>query len=393
MAFSPLQARCVLGFVPPLRGAKRQTPNPKRQTPNGLTLKKAALTTLQIAVTLGILYFVFRDPAKRADMASALVHANSLWLFLGIVAYGVVEIFAGIRWQILLRVQGIVLSWRRICALVMIGLFFNFLIPGGTGGDMVKLFYLLKETAGKRTAALLSVLVDRLIGLVALIVLAGFFTATKWTWLVSTAETAQYVWLVFIVLGASVVGLVFSFAVTGLGLVHRLPARMPGRERLAELALAYNLYGRAWRPSLAAFALSLAVHLCHILTFYCAALAFTAPGTRVPTAGEFFSIAPIVNTIVSLPISVGGVGVREGLFQIFLGKLCGVSDAVAVVISSTGYVLTLFWGLVGAAIYLAYRPSEHVRLREMRREVAAVEHSAAETELILEAARKTGKRL
>ena len=65
----------------------------------------------------------------------------------------------------------------------------------------------------------------------------------------------------------------------------------------------------------------------------------------------------------------------------------------AVVISSTGYVLTLFWGLVGAAIYLAYRPSEHARLREMRREVAAVEHSAAETEFELEAARKAERRL
>ncbi len=348
-------------------------------------MKKAAITSLQIAVTLGILYFVFRDPVKRGQMAEALVHANSLWLFLGIVAYGLVEIVAGIRWQVLLRVQGIALTWKRICALVMIGLFFNFLIPGGTGGDVVKLFYLLKETAGQRTAALLSVLVDRLIGLIALIVLAAFFTTARWRWLMSTAETSQYVWLVFIVLGASILGLAFSFIVSGFGLVHRLPARMPGRERLAELALAYNLYGRAWKPSLAAFALSIAVHLLHIATFYCAALAFSTPDSRVPTAGEFFSIAPIVNTIVSLPISLGGIGVREGLFQIFLGKLCGVSDAIAVVISSTGYALTLFWGLVGAAIYLAYRPSEHARLREIRREIATVEHTAAEMELAREA--------
>jgi uncharacterized membrane protein YbhN (UPF0104 family) len=162
---------------------------------------------------------------------------------------------------------------------------------------------------------------------------------------------------------------------------------MPGRERLAELALAYNLYGRAWKPSLGAFVLSVAVHLLHILTFYCAALAFTSPGTRIPTIGEFFSIAPIVNTIVSMPISLGGVGVREGLFQIFLGNLCGVNEAVAVVISSTGYVLTLFWGLVGALIYIFYRPSEHARLRDIRQQVAAIEHRIAETELELEAAR------
>ena len=354
--------------------------------------RKAALTALQIAVTVGILFFVFRDPAKRAEMVSALARANSLWLFLGLAAYGVVEICAGVRWQILLRVQGIVLSWRRVFALTMIGLCFNFVIPGGTGGDVVKIFYLLKETAGKRTAALLSVLVDRLIGMIGLIVLAGFFTATHWTWLTSSPHTARYVWIVFVLLGGSILAFGFSFLLSGLGLVHRLPAKMPGREKLAKLALAYNLYGRAWKSSLAAFGLSLGVHLGYILTYYCAALAFASPDTRTPPPREFFAITPIVDTLVSLPISIGGIGVREGLFQIFLGNLCGVSEAVAVVISSTGYVLTLFWGLVGAAIYLAYRPSEHARLREMRREVAEVGHSVAEIELALEAAREADRK-
>ncbi|MEO7317460.1 MAG: lysylphosphatidylglycerol synthase transmembrane domain-containing protein [Chthoniobacteraceae bacterium] len=348
-------------------------------------MKKAAITTLQIAVTLGILFFVFRDPAKRAEMAAALRGANSWWLFLGVAVYGLAEIVACIRWQTLLRVQGIVLGWRRVFSLTMIGLFFSFLIPGDTGGDVVKLFYLLKETAGQRTAAVLSVLVDRLIGLIALIVLAASLTFAHWTWLTGTPQTAQYVWIVFFILGVGIAGLVFSLIVTGFGLVYRLPARMPGRERLAELALAYNLYARAWKPSFAAFILSFGVHLLHMATFYCAALAFSSPGARTPTPGEFFSIAPIINTIVSLPISLGGIGVRESLFEIFLGNLCGVSQAIAVIISSTGYILTLFWGLVGAAIYLAYRPSEHARLREMRQEVAAAEHTAAELELAREA--------
>ena len=347
-------------------------------------MKKAAFTTLQIAVTLAILYFVFRDPAKRTEMAAALTRANPLWLFLGALTYGLVEIVAGTRWQLLLRVQGVVLSWKRVFALVMIGLFFNFLIPGGTGGDVVKIFYLLKETAGQRTAAVLSVFMDRIIGLIGLIVLSAFFTATRWSWLMSTAETAQYVWLVFIILGGSIAALAFSFIVTGLGLVHRLPARMPGRDRLAELALAYNLYGRAWKPSLWAFLLSILAHLGYSATFYAAVLSFSSSEARTPPVGEFFPIATIVNTIVCLPVSIGGIGVREGLFQAFLGNLSGVSPAIAVVMSSTGYVLMLFWGLVGAAIYLGYRPSEHARMREMREKVAATEHDVAELEIARE---------
>jgi uncharacterized membrane protein YbhN (UPF0104 family) len=350
--------------------------------------RKTALTALQIAVTLAILYFVFRDPNKRAEMVAALARANPFWLFLGAGAYGAVEVLGAIRWRILLQVQGIVLSWSRVFALVMIGLVFNFFIPGGTGGDVVKIFYLLKETPGQRTAAVLSVFMDRIIGLIGLITLAAFLTLKHWSWLMSTAETAQYVWLVFLIMGASVAGLAFSFVITGFGLVHRLPAKMPGRDKLAELAFAYNLYGRAWRPSLAAFALSIVVHLGSILTFFYAAKAYASPDTRIPTASEFFTVAPIVNTLVSLPISIGGVGVREGLFQVFLGNLCQVSEAVAVVISSTGYVLMLFWGLIGAGIYVFYRPSEHARLRQMREEVAAAEHSVAELEMEQEVARE-----
>jgi hypothetical protein len=355
-------------------------------------MKKAAFTALQIAVTIGILYFVFRDPAKRAEMVAALSTANPLWLLLGSAAYCVVELIAGVRWQILLRMQSIVLSWPRVFALVMIGLFFNFLIPGGTGGDVVKVFYLLKETPGQRATALLSVVVDRIIGLIAMILLASLLIAARWQWIVSNAETARYVWLVLAILGVAAAGLVFTFVVSGFGLMHRLPAKMPGRDRIAEIALAYNLYGRAWRLSLFTVALSVVAHIGYILTFYFAALAFAAPGTPIPALSEFLVIAPIVNTIAGMPISLGGVGVREGLFQVFLGNLCGTSNAVAVLISSTGYVLTLFWGLAGAGIYLSYRPSEHARLREIRENVAQVEHTVAELELDLEAARGREKK-
>ena len=53
--------------------------------------------------TVGILYLVFHDPAKRAEMAQALRQANRWWLLAGFVVYGLVEFLSGIRWQLLLR--------------------------------------------------------------------------------------------------------------------------------------------------------------------------------------------------------------------------------------------------------------------------------------------------
>lgn len=336
-------------------------------------------------VTVGILYVVFHDPAKRAEMAHALGKADRRWLLAGLAAYGVVEILSGVRWQLLLRVQGITLSWARVFMLLLVGVFFNFVIPGGSGGDVVKVFYLLKETPGRRSQALLSVLVDRLIGLFALIAMAGVLIATHWDWLRSAPETANYLWTALVILGGSFAALGVSFLLTGFGLIHKLPARLPGRDRLAELALAYNRYGRAWKPTAAAFLLSIGVHLGYFTMYYCAAASFRA-ASRIPTYAELCAIMPIVDAITALPISVGGLGVREKLFQVFLGSLCGVSEAVAAVMSSTGYALNLFWGLIGGVLYLFYRPSEHARMREMRSEVSNLEHAVAEEEIALETA-------
>ncbi|MEP6671058.1 MAG: lysylphosphatidylglycerol synthase transmembrane domain-containing protein [Chthoniobacter sp.] len=351
-------------------------------------MKKVLVTTLQIAVTVAILFVLFRDPHKRAEMATTLSNANPWWLFLGFAMYGVVEFFAGWRWQILLRVQGITLSWFRIFSLLLIGVFFNFFIPGGTGGDVIKIFYLLKETPGKRTVALLSVLVDRLVGLIALAVFAAVLIAADWQWLMSSTEVSRYVWPALFILGSSFAGLHGAYLVTSRGWIHRLPARMPGRDKIAELALAYNLYGRAWRPTLAAFGLSFIAHLAYFAVFYCTGQALRHSGLRMPTFGEMCAIMPVVNTLSAMPISLGGLGVREGLFQIFLNRLCGVRETDAVLISSTGYLLTFCWGLIGGAIYLFYRPTDHARLRDIKSEIAALEHTVAEEEVALETAEK-----
>ena len=358
-------------------------------SPNPLPLlKKAAVSTLQIAVTLAILYFLLRDPHRRGEMAKTLKEANLIWLFTGFAMYGAVEIVAGWRWQLLLRVQGIELSWVRLFGLLLIGVFFNFFIPGGTGGDVIKIFYLLKETPGKRTAAFLSVLVDRLIGLIALTVLAGVLIFTNWHWIMRSPVANTYIWSALVILGSSLIGLHGSYIVTKHGWIHKLPARMPGRDKLAELALAYNLYGKAWRPSLIAFALSFAAHLGYFAVFYCTSEALRHGVMRLPTYGELSIIMPIVNTISAMPISLGGLGVREGLFQIFLNQLCDVRKTDAFLISSAGYFLTFVWGLIGGVLYLFYRPTDHKRLRDIKSEIAAFEHTVAEEEVALETADK-----
>jgi uncharacterized membrane protein YbhN (UPF0104 family) len=282
----------------------------------------------------------------------------------------------------------------------MIGIFFNQFMPGGTGGDVVKIYYLLKETPGKRAQALLAALIDRIIGLLGLVLVAGTLITWRWNWLtqgkslphfelswlgspgaikawlLQVPDTTKLLYLLLAVLGASILGVATSFVITGFGLVHKLPARFPKRDIFVDLSLAYNAYARAWKSSLAAFVISFGVHMFSFSVFFCAAKSLLAP----VKFWEFTSVMPIINTLAALPISMGGTGPREGMFQTLLSELCGLTSGQSVAISLTGFVLVLFWALVGAGVYAFYRPSEHTKLREVKREVEKLEHEVAESE-------------
>ncbi|MEO5721903.1 MAG: lysylphosphatidylglycerol synthase transmembrane domain-containing protein [Chthoniobacterales bacterium] len=342
-------------------------------------MKKILLTLLQLAVTIAVLYWVFHDPEKRAKMLVALRMADYRWIVAAVATYIVVEITAALRWNVLLKVQGIHLPFGRLSALFFIGLFFNQFFPGGTGGDIVKSYLLVKETPGKITGAILAVLFDRLIGLVALIFITGTLIGLRYDFLAQRPETKQLVWILLAILGSAVLALVTSFVITGFGLLHRLPDKFPGREKLIELSAAYHLYAHHWTATAAALGFSLIAHLATFFTFLCVAYAFRAQ----VAAMDFFAIMPVERTISSLPISFAGVGVREHILQVMLNGLCGVPPAVAVLIGSMSFLIMLACSAPGGLVYFFYRPSGAqgpVKLSEMQRAVATLEHEIVERE-------------
>ena len=342
-------------------------------------MKKILVALLQIAVTVAVLFWVFHDPQKRAQMAVALRMADYRWIVAALGCYFVVELAAGIRWWILLKVQQIHLSIPRISGLFLIGMFYNQFLPGGTGGDIMKSYLLLKETPGKATGALLAVVFDRVVGLVALIAITGALIALRYDWLTQLPQTKLLVGLLVAVLASAVLMLVTSFVVSGFHLAHKLPQRFPGREKLIELSAAYHLYARHWRATFAAFGASIVAHLATFATFLCVAYAFRAEVGVI----DFFAIMPIERTISSLPISVSGIGWREQIFQIMLHGLCGVPEAVAVLIGSMSFLVMLAASAPGGIVYFFYKPSGqagHVKLSEMRKEVATLEHEITESE-------------
>jgi glycosyltransferase 2 family protein len=342
-------------------------------------MKKILVTVFQLAVTIALLYWVYHDPNRRAQMAEALRHARYSWVVIGILAYVIVEIAAAFRWHVLLKVQGIHLSFWRLSGLFLIGMFYNQFLPGGTGGDIIKSYYLLKETPDKKAGALLAVVFDRIIGLVALVAISGTLIGLRYDFLSQTTETRQLLWILLVVLGVSIAGLLTTFVVTGFKLFHSLPLRFPGREKLIEISAAYHLYARHWRATLVAFGSSIVAHLATFATFLSVAYSLRANVKIV----DFFAVMPIERTISAMPISFAGIGWREKVLQIMLHGVCGVPEATAILVGSLSFLIILICCLPGAIVYFFYKPSgavAHVKLREMEKEIAVLEHGISETE-------------
>ncbi len=317
----------------------------------GAILRRAALILLQLLVTAAGIFYVFHDPQKQAQIGEALRAADWRWLAMGWFCYGSVETLATVRWRMLLRVQGVILRWRRAGAIVVIGLFFNMFLPGLVGGDAMRLYFVFKEAPRRKARVTLSVAMDRLLGLWSILFLALVVVLTRFDWLRQSPATAHVTYLALAILGGISLLVFLLLGAIGFRLLPKLPRRLPFRQALVEAGKALHLYRAHLGTVGLGFALTIASHLLYYLSFYCAAHALASRTGHGPGVFDFLSIMPLVNTITGIPISFGGLGVRETLFQTLLSRLAGVPAALAALSASLGYIIQASWGLVGGAAY------------------------------------------
>jgi uncharacterized protein (TIRG00374 family) len=336
-------------------------------------MKKALLRTFQAGFTIAILFWVFHSPEKRAQMLVAFTQADPRWMLMGLPVALVGEGANVMRWRTLMQIQGMKMSWGRTTLLFFVGLFFNLFMPGYTGGDFARLFYLMREFPDKKKQAVLTIVMDRLIGIAALVLTASATTVMRWHWLQQTPQASILVWTLVAMLIGFTLMIVGSFILSGLRVAQKLPHQFHFRERIIETSEAYHLFAKAKLRTVYAFLLSFPVLFSFYGAFYCSAQACHAK-VSLP---DMFSIMPIVTVIISLPITPSGVGFRESLIEILLRDLCGVPSEVGVLVSLLGFAFFLMFGLIGGVAYLFYAPKQHAGWREIEKEVERA-HELAE---------------
>lgn len=322
-------------------------------------MKKSLLIVGKVVLTAAVLgWVVHRLGWEKLEALGTNICAANPWLlglaFLLLFAPTTLGI---IRWQLLLRVQGIHLTAYQATWIVATGQFFNAFLLGATGGDVFKAWYAANAAPDKKAVAVLSVAVDRLVGLIGLFVVASAVTLLNLPVLLEHPETQG---LAYLVVG----GLVAVIVVLALATQrHRITAqpwwdhvwrRMPAKKVFSQLSESYRLYEKQPGTLLIALVLSFAVHLCCVLVAW---LIGQALGIETARLVHYLIYCPIINAIAAVPVTVSGLGVREGAFIFFFG-LQGVPGPQAFALSLIFYAVSVGLALVCGLLFLLGKPRE-----------------------------------
>ena len=251
----------------------------------------------------------------------------------------------GVRWWLLFRHLVGPVSLRHIMPSYYLGVFFNHVLPSAYGGDLARSarFYV----SGMSGSALVgSALMDRILGLVS-VVMMGCIALI----LMPPGLANRFAWPV---LGASFLGLVFAFILFVLpgwvkiidrGLGHRWP-------RIHAVLSCFPRYRAAPKLLLIAFGLSVLNQALVVIVFL---LLAPAVGIDIPVL-QFMVILMLVFLVASLPISLGGLGPREGVLMALLLPL-GV-DSSLVLTLSLAYLFVLWCAAMPGVFVLLFRANE-----------------------------------
>ncbi len=312
------------------------------------------LKIIQVLVTIGLLWWLLHDPSRRTDMSEALARADVWWLLAAMLSAGACEFFGIIRWQLFLKMLHLKIPLAETTRLFFIGAFFNQFLPGTTGGDVVRVVYLMREHPEHRTAGFLSVAVDRLLAMLVLVAMGLAFAWGRAEWFAQSLTVGNTMKIFAIILFTMALGLAASFVLTKRHLVERLPTGMPFREAIVKLSTLWQLCIENRREALLGAFYTIPMLVTFFAAFYFVARAFTPKVDFL----DMMSIMPLVTAVSSLPISLNGIGVREALLDELLHELCGVAKGTGMLVSITGMVVYLIWGLPGGWFYLSRRRRE-----------------------------------
>jgi uncharacterized membrane protein YbhN (UPF0104 family) len=310
--------------------------------------KPVIIFLLKLLVSGGLLaYFLSRVHPER--FLHTFASANYSWIALALTVYLFAQSISAVRWTMLARPLGIATPFKDLVKYYLIGMFFNLFAPGTVGGDVSRVYNLVRDEAAHAKGravttmhAAMSVLMDRAIGMVVLV------------WLGATALLLfpQYAVPPTVRMVTFLLASGFAVAVLLTPLLRRLLPE-DGHTIVVKVRLLFRSYRMQWRALAAAGVLSIVIHL---IQAWMHVVMGRALGLELPFTFCLI-VYPLVGTFSSIPVSLNGLGLREGGY-IYLLAVIGIGTEKGIAFGLLLFLIVALDSLIGGLLFLLQKSAK-----------------------------------
>jgi hypothetical protein len=307
-------------------------------------VKQIISVLLKAGISAALLWYLFRQVDKRS-LFEIISHANKSVLFCAFCVFTLMYIFSLLRWKMLLDAVDIKLPLKRVAISFSGGVFFNLFLPSSIGGDFMRSVDLASHTK-KARQVVATVFLDRLSGYVGLVLMVVF--ALTWGWkLVADNSVLTSVISITGVLIVILLVLFNKFIYSKINNLLKSPNAGRARAAITNLHHELHLFRNKKKLMCENILFSILIQIIGPVSFYIIARAI---GIKVNFI-YFLIFLPIIGAITMLPISIGGLGLRDAS-TIYLFAKAGVPKDLAFAMSLLNFSFILACGVIGGLIYV-----------------------------------------
>jgi uncharacterized membrane protein YbhN (UPF0104 family) len=301
-------------------------------------MRRALSLLIKVAVS-GLLLYMALNWVNIGTVANRLSQIDPRWLALCLLVPLAQSFLLSMRWQKIIARCGSDLQLGQLFRVSMIAQFFNQTLPSSVGGDAMRIWYVARQTDWR--IATYSVVVDRVVGVTAVAIVVT--ACLPWTLELVRNPVGRSA-LLLIGLGCIGGGLVFVGLASDR--LHVLQRWAPSRHLAATATVALGIL-RSPRALARIFGLSFIMHGLTAVLAWCAA---RSVGADLPLLYALFLVLPVA-LIATVPISVAGWGVREGVMVAAFGY-AGLPPSDGLIVSLLFGASYLAIGAVGGVVWI-----------------------------------------
>lgn len=309
---------------------------------NRFNINRKLLVYFKIVISIGLItYLVFLVDWNKAFLILKI--SDKFYLTVGAFFWFFGLFFASFRWHLILKDNKVSFSIFKAYKGYFRGMFYNIFLPGVVGGDVIRIGICVFQTDCKLGTATASVIFERITGVFSLLIFL-FLSYIIFSEKFSPVLNLELVKTVF------VLGLVFIVTVLISILIRNklnewIPERKSNQIFIFFRTIVRTFSSLHWATLFTVLVLSSLFQSVDIFASFLFSKAIGI-GLSLPV---FFGLIPLVYFATFLPVSLGGLGVREGTL-VFLLSMFGVGITEAITLSFIIYINRVLYGAIGGLI-------------------------------------------